>query len=230
MLERYFKLAENQTTVKQECLGGLTTFLTMAYIVVVNPQILAQAGMPVEGVVFATCLSAAVATLVMGALRQLSHRAGAGDVAQRLLHLFRLFEHARSLAHRAGRGFPFRRSFPGAHGYAGARADRQRHARLPEAFDRHRHRVLHRFRGAAECETGGGQCGYICRSGKFRRPRSADRLLRPRPDAVPDGAQGQRRNPDRDRRHCAAGHASRHLQLAVRDRFAASPVIYFSAA
>lgn len=47
-------------------LGGLTTFITMAYIVVVNPQILAQAGMPAEGVVFATCLSAAVATLVMG--------------------------------------------------------------------------------------------------------------------------------------------------------------------
>ena len=66
MIERYFRLAENQTTVKQEMLGGLTTFLTMAYIVVVNPQILAQAGMPVEGVVFATCLSAAVATLVMG--------------------------------------------------------------------------------------------------------------------------------------------------------------------
>ena len=66
MLDRYFKLAENQTTVKQEFLGGLTTFLTMAYIIVVNPQILAQAGMPVEGVVFATCLSAAVATLVLG--------------------------------------------------------------------------------------------------------------------------------------------------------------------
>jgi len=66
LIERYFRLAENQTTVKQEMLGGLTTFLTMAYIVVVNPQILAQAGMPVEGVVFATCLSAAVATLVMG--------------------------------------------------------------------------------------------------------------------------------------------------------------------
>ena len=66
MIERYFRLAENQTTVRQEMLGGLTTFLTMAYIVVVNPQILAQAGMPVEGVVFATCLSAAVATLVMG--------------------------------------------------------------------------------------------------------------------------------------------------------------------
>src|ERR1019366_1060067 len=47
-------------------LGGLTTFVTMAYIVVVNPQILAQAGMPTEGVVFATCVSSAVATLVMG--------------------------------------------------------------------------------------------------------------------------------------------------------------------
>lgn len=47
-------------------LGGLTTFMTMAYIVVVNPQILAQAGMPAEGVVFATCVSAAAATLVMG--------------------------------------------------------------------------------------------------------------------------------------------------------------------
>ena len=66
MLDRYFKLTANETTVKQEFLGGLTTFLTMAYIIVVNPQILSQAGMPVEGVVFATCLSAAVGTLVMG--------------------------------------------------------------------------------------------------------------------------------------------------------------------
>jgi AGZA family xanthine/uracil permease-like MFS transporter len=66
LLERYFGLAENQTTVRRELLGGLTTFLTMAYIVVVNPQILAKAGVPIEGVVFATCASAAVATLVMG--------------------------------------------------------------------------------------------------------------------------------------------------------------------
>jgi AGZA family xanthine/uracil permease-like MFS transporter len=66
LLDRYFKLTANQTTVKQEFLGGLTTFLTMAYIIVVNPQILSQAGMPVEGVVFATCLSAAIGTLVMG--------------------------------------------------------------------------------------------------------------------------------------------------------------------
>ena len=65
-LDRYFKLTENQTTVRRELVGGLTTFTTMAYIIVVNPQILAQAGMPAEGVVFATCLSSAVASLVMG--------------------------------------------------------------------------------------------------------------------------------------------------------------------
>lgn len=65
-LERYFRLAENNTTVRREMLGGLTTFMTMAYIIVVNPDMLAQAGMPVEGVLFATCVSAAIATLVMG--------------------------------------------------------------------------------------------------------------------------------------------------------------------
>jgi AGZA family xanthine/uracil permease-like MFS transporter len=66
LIDRYFKLTENQTTIKREMLGGLTTFVTMAYIIVVNPQMLSQAGMPPEGVVFATCISAAVATLVMG--------------------------------------------------------------------------------------------------------------------------------------------------------------------
>ena len=66
MLERVFHLAENHTTVRRELLAGLTTFMTMAYVVVVNPRILSEAGMPVEGVLFATCISAALATLVMG--------------------------------------------------------------------------------------------------------------------------------------------------------------------
>lgn len=66
MLERLFKLKENQTTVRRELLAGLTTFMTMAYIIVVNPRILAEAGMPIEGVLFATCVSSALATLVMG--------------------------------------------------------------------------------------------------------------------------------------------------------------------
>jgi adenine/guanine/hypoxanthine permease len=66
LLERYFRLTENNTTVRREMLGGLTTFMTMAYIIVVNPQMLAQTGMPAAGVLFATCVSAAIATLVMG--------------------------------------------------------------------------------------------------------------------------------------------------------------------
>ena len=66
MLQRLFHLDENHTTVRRELLGGLTTFMTMAYVVVVNPRILAEAGMPVEGVLFATCVSAAIATLTMG--------------------------------------------------------------------------------------------------------------------------------------------------------------------
>jgi AGZA family xanthine/uracil permease-like MFS transporter len=65
-IEGYFRLAENNTTVRREMLGGLTTFMTMAYIIVVNPQMLAQSGMPAEGVLFATCVSSAMATLVMG--------------------------------------------------------------------------------------------------------------------------------------------------------------------
>lgn len=66
LIERYFKLTENGTTVRRELLGGLTTFMTMAYIIVVNPQILSQSGMPADGVLFATCVSAAAASLVMG--------------------------------------------------------------------------------------------------------------------------------------------------------------------
>jgi AGZA family xanthine/uracil permease-like MFS transporter len=66
LLDRVFHLHEHKTTVQRELIGGLTTFMAMAYVVVVNPRILGEAGMPVEGVLFATCLSAAIATLVMG--------------------------------------------------------------------------------------------------------------------------------------------------------------------
>jgi AGZA family xanthine/uracil permease-like MFS transporter len=67
-LERLFKLSENNTTVRTELAAGLTTFLTMAYIIFVNPQILSEAGVPFSGALFATCLSAAVGSLIMGLL------------------------------------------------------------------------------------------------------------------------------------------------------------------
>ena len=65
MLERFFKLKEHGTTVRTEIVAGLTTFLTMAYIIFVNPSILAAAGMPHDAVFVATCLIAALGTGIM---------------------------------------------------------------------------------------------------------------------------------------------------------------------
>ncbi|WP_028573570.1 NCS2 family permease [Desulfonatronovibrio hydrogenovorans] len=68
MLDSYFKLTENKTTVKREVIAGVTTFLTMAYIIFVNPAILADAGMDRDAVFVATCLAAVIGTLIMGLL------------------------------------------------------------------------------------------------------------------------------------------------------------------
>jgi AGZA family xanthine/uracil permease-like MFS transporter len=65
MLDRYFRLRENGTDVRTEVIAGLTTFLTMAYIMFVNPLILADAGMDRGAVFVATCIASAIATLVM---------------------------------------------------------------------------------------------------------------------------------------------------------------------
>ncbi|QDZ90107.1 NCS2 family permease [Shewanella decolorationis] len=66
MLEKLFKLKQNQTSLKQEAIAGLTTFMTMAYIIFVNPMMLADAGMDHGAVFVATCLAAAVGCIVMG--------------------------------------------------------------------------------------------------------------------------------------------------------------------
>lgn len=66
MLDKYFKLAENGTTVRTEVLAGVTTFLTMAYIIFVNPAILSKAGIDPGAAFVATCLAAAIGTAIMG--------------------------------------------------------------------------------------------------------------------------------------------------------------------
>ncbi|MBO1518266.1 NCS2 family permease [Oceanisphaera pacifica] len=66
MLEKLFKLKEHGTTVKTELVAGLTTFITMAYIIFVNPNIMAASGMDSGAVFVATCVGAAIATLFMG--------------------------------------------------------------------------------------------------------------------------------------------------------------------
>ncbi|MES2069635.1 MAG: NCS2 family permease [Pseudomonadota bacterium] len=65
-LEKFFKLKDHGTDVRTELLAGLTTFLTMAYIIFVNPSILGDAGMPKDSVFVATCVAAALGTLIMG--------------------------------------------------------------------------------------------------------------------------------------------------------------------
>ncbi len=65
-LERQFALRERGTSARTEVLAGFTTFLTMAYIVLVNPAILGTAGMPVAAVAAATCFAAAFASILMG--------------------------------------------------------------------------------------------------------------------------------------------------------------------
>ncbi|MGO3640510.1 MAG: solute carrier family 23 protein, partial [Psychrobacter sp.] len=65
-IERYFGINGQNTTIKTEILAGLTTFLTMAYIIFVNPNVLADAGMDRGAVFVATCLAAAIGCLIMG--------------------------------------------------------------------------------------------------------------------------------------------------------------------
>ncbi len=66
MLEKLFKLAENKTNVKTEIIAGITTFMTMAYILFLNPNILASTGMDKNAVFFATAISAGFVTIAMG--------------------------------------------------------------------------------------------------------------------------------------------------------------------
>ncbi|MFW6131409.1 MAG: NCS2 family permease [Candidatus Aminicenantaceae bacterium] len=68
LMERFFKLEEYNTSVKIEALGGLTTFMTMSYIIFIQPAILSTTGMDKGAVMVATCVSAAIATLLMGLL------------------------------------------------------------------------------------------------------------------------------------------------------------------
>ena len=68
MFEKMFKLKENNTTVKTEVVAGLTTFMTMAYILALNPAILSVSGMDPQAVLMATALAAFIGTIAMALL------------------------------------------------------------------------------------------------------------------------------------------------------------------
>ena len=80
MFDRLFKLSDNETTVQTEIVAGITTFLTMAYIIFVNPGILSDAGVPFAGAATATALGAALMCLCMGLIanRPLALASGMG--------------------------------------------------------------------------------------------------------------------------------------------------------
>ena len=68
MLDKLFLLTDHKTTVRQEIVAGITTFLTMAYIIFVNPAMLADSGMDHGAIFVATCIAAAIGCFVMGFL------------------------------------------------------------------------------------------------------------------------------------------------------------------
>ena len=78
MLEKIFKLSANNTNVKTEITAGITTFMTMAYILAVNPSILGEAGMDPTGVLLATCIASFIGTACMAFMANLPFALSAG--------------------------------------------------------------------------------------------------------------------------------------------------------
>ena len=77
-MNRLFKLEENNTTVRREIVAGVTTFMTMAYIIAVNPSILGDAGMNPHAVLLATCLASTIGCFCMGLMANLPYALSAG--------------------------------------------------------------------------------------------------------------------------------------------------------
>lgn len=78
MFEKFFKLSERKTNVRTEIIAGIATFLTMSYVIVVNPQILSNAGMDFNGVLFATVLVSAISSILMGLVANLPYALAPG--------------------------------------------------------------------------------------------------------------------------------------------------------
>ena len=78
MFEKVFKLSENKTNVKTEVMAGITTFMTMAYILAVNPSILSAAGMDPTAVLLATALASFIGTAAMALMANLPFALSAG--------------------------------------------------------------------------------------------------------------------------------------------------------
>ena len=111
-LERYFEFKKLNTTWKTEILAGVTTFITMAYIVFVNPAILKDAGMPVPAVFAATCLAAAFGSILMGAFARYPIALAPGMGLNAYFTYTVVKGHGRTVANGAGCGVSVGRGVP----------------------------------------------------------------------------------------------------------------------
>ena len=87
MLEKVFKLRENGTDVKTEVIAGITTFMTMAYILAVNPSIMSAAGMDSGAVFTATALAALLGTVLMAVFANYPFALAPGMGRMHILHI-----------------------------------------------------------------------------------------------------------------------------------------------
>ena len=105
MLERLFRLQEAGTTVKREIVAGCTTFMTLSYIIFVQPAVLSAAGMDSGAVMAATCITSALAMVLMALLANYPIALAPGMGHNFLFHLHRLSNARYSVATGARRGF-----------------------------------------------------------------------------------------------------------------------------
>ena len=170
MLNTLFHLDENQTNVRTELFAGLTTFLTMAYIIFVNPDILAAAGMDKNAVFVATCIAAAAGTLIMGiyANYPIALAPGMG------LNAFFAFAGRQGdggqLANCPGRGVLLRHAVPVAQRPAGPRLDHKQHSAVPKTGDCGRNWSVSGLYRSQKCRDRGRPPATFVTVGKIDQP------------------------------------------------------------
>ena len=104
-LDHYFKLDELQTNVRTEIIAGLSTYLSLAYILVLNPAILGHAGMDTSAILFATAIASGAATLAMGLWAKLPFAVAPRPGDERFFRLQRLWHFGDDLATRVRNRF-----------------------------------------------------------------------------------------------------------------------------
>ena len=174
MLNRYFGLAAHGTTVRTELLAGLTTFLTMAYIVVVNPVILGDAGMPVRRGGRRDVLRRGLRQHPDGPRVELSAGTRARHGVERLLHLHGGQGHGRALADGAGLRVHFWRRVPAVDALRRASAHHERGAAIAVFRGGRRSGLVHRLHRSGGCRRDRREARH---DGRSRRPHDADRCV-----------------------------------------------------